>query len=399
MHTSTLSGDLRVLLRSGGLAIIVAILFVLSGCDVFSSSEDTYTVSGTIVNSTDRGVENASVAFSQDGSTAKTTTTDDAGNYEVSGLSEGSYEVSVSADGYNETTFTVSSVNSNTTVPEQDLLGPATVRGTVTDAVTNETLSDAEVAFTFGGQDADTSRSTADLIASVNSEGQYTIVDAPTGRFICVIRSPGYIPAIVPEIEVSDGENDLGQASTSETLEEGQVRIVLEWGEEPSDLDSHLTGPDQDGGRFHVYYANQNPGDGANLDRDDVTSYGPETVTINEFRTGTYRYSVFNFSNQSEDGALGINQSPARVTVYDSDGQRGTYSPPLANAGDGNTWRILEIEGGSMSFDDNGGSTFGYYTAAGSSDMTTFNMNKPSHPTPKQKRTLESVFDRSPDSF
>lgn len=175
-------------------------------------------------------------------------------------------------------------------------------------------------------------------------------------------------------------------------------REVFEWGECPSALDSHLTGPDEDTGRFHVYYASREPvGAGAYLDRDDVTGYGPETVTITEVRTGTYRYSVFNFSDQSNDGALGFDESPARVTVYDSDGQRASYSAPPANAGDGNTWRILEIDGGTMSIDDNGGRTFGYYSATGSSDMTTF--NKTVQPTSTQKRTLTKSFDRASDSF
>jgi hypothetical protein len=408
MHFFRCSQRFCVLLRSFGLGIVAAALLVTSGCDVFSSQTSTYTVSGTIVNATERGVDNAEITFREGESTPQTTTANDSGYYEIDGLSEGDYDVSVSASGYEETTFSVS-VTSNTTVPERELPGPAEVSGTVRDAVTGEAVADAEVAFTFGGESADTSRSSADLIATTSSEGSYSISGAPTGVFLCVIRVPGYIPAIIPEIEFEEGTNDLGSASTSETLAEGQVRIVLEWGENPSDLDSHLTGPAEDGGRFHVYYANQEPsGAGANLDRDDVSSYGPETTTITEFRSGTYRYSVFNFSNQSDDGAVGIAESPARVTVYDSNGQQASYTAPSADAGDGNTWRVLEIAGGSTAFDDNGGDTFGYYDADDSGDVDTFtdeaegilvkDEGKTQH-TPRQRRLLRRIFDRPVDAF
>ena len=377
------------------LAMTGALLVTTPGCDL--SSSDTYTVSGTIVNSTERGVDNAELTFSQGGSAAQTTTTNDSGYYEVSGLDEGEYDVSVSAGGYDATSFTVS-VASNTTIPNQTLLGSANVSGTVANATNGEGLANAEVAFTFGGEDADTSRSAADLITTTDSDGNYSINNAPTGNFVCVIRAPGYIPAIVPDVSFEEGENDLGQASSSETLEDGEVRIVLEWGENPSDLDSHLTGPDGSGGRFHVYYSNQEPaGAGANLDVDDVTSYGPETITITDFRSGTYRYSVFNFSNQSDDGAVGIDESPARVTVYDSHGQRASYSPPTAETGDGNTWRVLEIDGGSVTFNDNGGDTFGYYNASGSGDMDTF--NKGMNMGPRLKQDRKELFDRPVSPF
>lgn len=379
------------------LAMTGALLFTLSGCDL--SSSDTYTVSGTIVNSTERGVDNAELTFSQGGSAAQTTTTNDSGYYEVSGLDEGDYDVSVSAGGYDETTFTVS-VTSNTTIPNQALLGSANVSGTVANASNGQALANAEVAFTFGGQDADTSRTAADLITTTNSDGSYSISNAPTGNFVCVIRAPGYIPAVIPDIDFEEGSNDLGQTSSSETLSEGQVRIVLEWGETPSDLDSHLTGPDGSGGRFHVFYRDEEyPADSSTafLDVDDTSSFGPETITINQFRDGTYRYSVFNYSDQSDDGAVEIDESPARVTVYDSHGQRASYSAPAAEMGDGNTWRVLEIDGGSVTFDDNGGDTFGYYNASGSGDMDTFNKGMKMGPRLKQDR--KELFDRPVSPF
>lgn len=51
--------------------------------------------------------------------------------------------------------------------------------------------------------------------------------------------------------------------------------IVLTWGENPRDLDSHITYTD-DSSSYHIYYNNKiDSTTGTNLDIDDVTSYGP----------------------------------------------------------------------------------------------------------------------------
>ncbi|MBA4382487.1 MAG: hypothetical protein C0406_07975, partial [Sideroxydans sp.] len=55
------------------------------------------------------------------------------------------------------------------------------------------------------------------------------------------------------------------------------MRIVLNWGELPSDLDSHLIFPSN-----HIYFNSKtgSTSSDAKLDVDDTTSYGPETITI-----------------------------------------------------------------------------------------------------------------------
>ena len=60
------------------------------------------------------------------------------------------------------------------------------------------------------------------------------------------------------------------------------MRIVLNWGKNPLDLDSHLSYKNQ-----HIYWDNKQ-GLAANLDVDDVDSYGPETVTIDKKLDGQY---------------------------------------------------------------------------------------------------------------
>ncbi len=46
-------------------------------------------------------------------------------------------------------------------------------------------------------------------------------------------------------------------ATVSTTLSLDQVRIVLEWGAAPRDLDSHLTGSTSSGSTFHIYFGNK----------------------------------------------------------------------------------------------------------------------------------------------
>jgi hypothetical protein len=52
------------------------------------------------------------------------------------------------------------------------------------------------------------------------------------------------------------------------------MRIVLTWGERPADLDSHITYPGN-----HIFFRSKK-GTDANLDVDDTTSFGPETITL-----------------------------------------------------------------------------------------------------------------------
>ena len=125
--------------------------------------------------------------------------------------------------------------------------------------------------------------------------------------------------------------------------------FVLTWGETPADLDSHLTGPTSDG-RFHVYYVDMNASDNnetvANLDRDDVTSYGPETVTLLQQNNGTYRYTVHDYTNRYSTDSKAMSLSGAKVTVYVNGVYRDTFNVPT-NVG-GTIWTVFELNGNTI---------------------------------------------------
>jgi len=113
--------------------------------------------------------------------------------------------------------------------------------------------------------------------ASFNDNQDSLLIVKKTGYSNLIAKCPcdGMTYALSPEMKNLDG-----------------IRIVLNWGEKPEDLDSHLVYPNN-----HVYFSNQQ-GEQANLDVDDTTSYGPETITIQRKNNGQrYVYAVHNFSD------------------------------------------------------------------------------------------------------
>jgi hypothetical protein len=123
-------------------------------------------------------------------------------------------------------------------------------------------------------------------------------------------------------------------------LSEALTKITLNWGEAPRDLDSHLFIVDAEGNQNHVFYANS--GVTINdtiiyLDVDDVTSYGPEVISIPQFPVeGRYDYYVHNYS-----GSPDIDPSTTRVEIIFNNQQR-IFSPPTNGITE--WWHVAKIE-------------------------------------------------------
>lgn len=129
------------------------------------------------------------------------------------------------------------------------------------------------------------------------------------------------------------------------------AQFTLVWGEDPSDLDSHLWTPlFGDGGaldsmRSHIAYyrrGSQTEPPYADLDVDDVTSYGPEHVTIYQSHAGTYTYAVYHYS-----GSGTLATSSASVSLLKPDGSVQTFSVPTDTTGVGDNWwwHVCTIDG------------------------------------------------------
>lgn len=115
------------------------------------------------------------------------------------------------------------------------------------------------------------------------------------------------------------------------------MRIVLNWGANPADLDAHLAFPNN-----HVFY-NEKVGDDANLDVDHTDGFGPETITIETKKPGVkYLYAVHNFSEGDQKGSSSISTiSDAKVFVYVGSSLVRTFTPPKGRIG--NTWVVFGI--------------------------------------------------------
>jgi len=123
------------------------------------------------------------------------------------------------------------------------------------------------------------------------------------------------------------------------------AQFTLTWGEHPWDLDSHLWTPEIEDSSYHiVYYArgDTNSAPYADLDYDDVTSYGPEHITIHEAFPGTYTYAVYHFS-----GSGTIATSEAQVHIFEPDGDVRIMSVPTGDTLVSSYWwwRVCEIDG------------------------------------------------------
>ncbi len=133
----------------------------------------------------------------------------------------------------------------------------------------------------------------------------------------------------------------------SPELAEGEIAIVLTWGYQPSDLDSHLFTTKSS--TSHIWYGGSDDSFGSYLDVDDTTSYGPETVTIRQFsRENYYKYCVVDFTECSagEYDSTKLSESGAIVSVYGKGGLLTSLRMPTGVRAC--IWEVLEIRNGAI---------------------------------------------------
>lgn len=119
---------------------------------------------------------------------------------------------------------------------------------------------------------------------------------------------------------------------------ESNVSVKLTWGQQPEDVDSHLYLPNG----AHVYFENEGSltaAPWANLDVDDVTSYGPEVVTVRRLMVGTYRYLVHNYDGTHTPG---MTDSPVRVEL-NAAGERQVFTPAAGESNTTGWWSAFDF--------------------------------------------------------
>lgn len=156
--------------------------------------------------------------------------------------------------------------------------------------------------------------------------------------------APGYITAEFG-VETMNGSLAFNRFSVSPVLDVHQIRIVLDWGENPKDLDLHFK---KDGG-YHISFRDMHTlSDGTGtLDRDDTHGYGPETITVQDI-AGTSRYEcyVHNYSDRHDTQSNTLSHSRATVKLYGEGRLLRVFQVPKNVMG--TTWRVFEFVGGSV---------------------------------------------------
>jgi hypothetical protein len=271
--------------------------------------------------------------------------TDQSGNYQILVPEAEGYTVSFSKEGYLPVTYDNVSVVSDQDTNLEPVLqvdedddGTGVVKGRVVDATNGNGVQDVEILLRAGVNDT-----TSSVVATTttNGQGQYQFSGLEAGNYTAEAWKSGYSTAFFTFVCLGDQTRTVSDAAITPEAESGTMRIVLSWGETPDDLDSHLTGPTGDGDRFHVFYANLVV-ENANLDRDDVTSFGPETITIETFEDGLYRYSVHDYTNRNASQSFALSESGAQVNVYQGDTLVKTFNVPTNT--EGTLWTVFEME-------------------------------------------------------
>ena len=149
-----------------------------------------------------------------------------------------------------------------------------------------------------------------------------------------LISKAGYTP-IKTELKVAAGTVLNKRMLLSPSLAGNSMRFILQWNEEPKDLDLHL-----EGNGFHVSYRNMRAAGEATLDQDEQRGFGPETITLrNVKQSHKYKLSVVNYSADADM------DETAKVLVYVGDSLDSII--PL-NKTESRNVDILEISNGKI---------------------------------------------------
>lgn len=319
---------------------------------------------GKIVDSTNSnlGIADAAikVLVSKDGLVIASAKSDSNGDFKVS-LPDGTYLVEVTKQGYIPFSAyqKVENDQDSTQMDTIELIpgsGMGGFRGIITDAVTGQPISGVTLELRSGWENSSHGDVIKTLTTNSNGEFRYNTTKIPftdivvglgCGNYTLTAKKNGYIGTSF-NIIVLPGETDAHpqqNATMAPAQTEGDTwRIVLTWGENPRDLDSHVVGALTTGNSFHVYYSHKSQYDGSlevcNLDRDDTTSYGPETITLNTNNSTPYYYYIYRYA-----GSGTVASSGAQIKVYHGADSVRTFNVPTG-LGNGDYWNVFAVVDG-----------------------------------------------------
>ena len=170
------------------------------------------------------------------------------------------------------------------------------------DAITGKPISKANVEI-------------GDIATDVTDfEGKIKFKIPEDGNYLINFSHPKYVPSIF-KLEVIVNTIFNNRFSVSPSMPIGFLRVVLDWGNSPSDLDAHMVKSND----YHISFRNMrvNRDNTALLDRDDLDGYGPETITVKNInQSSQYNYFVHNYSNQNSTASKELSKSKARILIF-----------------------------------------------------------------------------------
>jgi len=173
----------------------------------------------------------------------------------------------------------------------------------------------------------------------MNGRIQFTAPNDPFAKIPVKVSKSGYIKTDFI-LELKAGTIIMNRFSLSPEIPIRHVRMVLDWGESPRDLDAHLEKEND----YHISYRNRKRTmDGtAMLDRDDTNGFGPETITVTSLDyNGKYEYRIEDFSNRNKKSDE-LSKSGAEVKVYAKGKMMHHFKVPVNQRG--NIWKVFEIK-------------------------------------------------------
>ncbi len=307
------------------------------------------TLSGKICSASDRSypIQDAKIKVYQGDTYFSSAKSDSSGNYSIR-LPAGDYRVEITASGY-LTFIAYANVSANyNTYMETFLLVEGTegeigtASGTVTNAVSGSGLSGVSLTVRSGWNN--TSHGDVITTATTDSSGKYSL-SLPLGNYTVLTSLNGFVSSSF-NIIVKEGSTPNQNGTMSPIVSGDTYRIVLTWGENPSDLDSHVVGILSSGDPFHVYYGHKSEYDNGievcNLDVDDTTSYGPETITLNTVTESPYYYYIYRYA-----GSGTVGSSDASIKVYKGEELKYVFFVPT-DQGDGDYWNVFAVVNGKL---------------------------------------------------
>jgi hypothetical protein len=327
-----------------------------NGIDVIGS------IAGKVKDTENHEMSGATVALLRvsDGSTVASASTNGTGDFTFTNVPIGTlyYEIDASCAGYYNSTKTNITVSTGAATDigviyiVSTTAQPGTISGRTVNANNGTDLGNTTVNI------YDWSGALVETLSTNSSDGTFTSGTRQPGAYTIVFRRTGYFDLTVDNIIVN---NSVGNSNTRyalcEILAEPHLRVVVQWGSSPRDLDLHVVGPTNKSvnpaptNRFHVYWNNfrsfdENTGtysssgdpDGTSsttsLVQDSRQGYGPEAINLfghqSGYANGIYTYTVHNFSQSDWYTA------PITMRVFDSQGLVMQLSVP--NGAGQNLW-------------------------------------------------------------